>query len=343
MLKTVEIAGGGLAGLSLGVALRKRGVPVVVREAGTYPRHRVCGEFLNGVTERTLQVLGVEHLFTDALKHERTGWWIEGRPVLETRLEKPALGLSRWEMDQRLAGELLKQGGTLQVKTRVPRLDREGLVWTAGRILEKQSRWIGLKAHFTGVEVEGLEMHLGRGGYVGLTPVHEGVNVAGLFTEPLSQTGQRRDQRRGAGTLISYLSSIGLEQLADRLRAGAMIKKSLTGVSHFALGGQRGEEGLMVLGDAERMIPPFTGNGMSMAFESAECALRPVHAWAEGALSWEEARSEVRLALDQRFQERVRLALLLHRFLVTGVGRASLGAAARSHLLPFHWLHRRLS
>lgn len=34
--------------------MRGRGVPVRVREAGMYPRHRVCGEFISGVTDEEL-------------------------------------------------------------------------------------------------------------------------------------------------------------------------------------------------------------------------------------------------------------------------------------------------
>ena len=50
---SIEIVGGGLAGLSLGVALRREGVPVTLFEAGDYPRHRVCGEFIAGLAETT--------------------------------------------------------------------------------------------------------------------------------------------------------------------------------------------------------------------------------------------------------------------------------------------------
>jgi len=43
-MKRVQIVGGGLAGLTLGLRLRQFGVPVDLYEAGSYPRHRVCGE-----------------------------------------------------------------------------------------------------------------------------------------------------------------------------------------------------------------------------------------------------------------------------------------------------------
>ena len=48
-LQPIEIVGGGLAGLSLGLALRQQDIPVTLFEAGSYPRHRVCGEFITGL------------------------------------------------------------------------------------------------------------------------------------------------------------------------------------------------------------------------------------------------------------------------------------------------------
>ena len=53
----MTIAGGGLAGLVLGIALRDREIPVVLHEAGRYPRHRVCGEFLSGNGPALLEAL----------------------------------------------------------------------------------------------------------------------------------------------------------------------------------------------------------------------------------------------------------------------------------------------
>lgn len=65
-MKPITIVGGGLAGLTLGVGLRQRGVPVAIHEAGHYPRHRVCGEFISGRGQATLARLGLRELFDQA-------------------------------------------------------------------------------------------------------------------------------------------------------------------------------------------------------------------------------------------------------------------------------------
>ena len=57
--KPITIVGGGLAGLTLGIGLRQRGVPVTLWEAGHYPRHRVCGEFISGRGQAALTRLGL--------------------------------------------------------------------------------------------------------------------------------------------------------------------------------------------------------------------------------------------------------------------------------------------
>ena len=49
-MRKIEIIGGGLSGLSLGLSLLRRGVAVRIIESGSYPRHKVCGEFVCGVS-----------------------------------------------------------------------------------------------------------------------------------------------------------------------------------------------------------------------------------------------------------------------------------------------------
>jgi menaquinone-9 beta-reductase len=60
--KPITIVGGGLAGLTLGIGLRQREVPVTVWEAGHYPRHKVCGEFISGQGQEVLRRLDLMSL-----------------------------------------------------------------------------------------------------------------------------------------------------------------------------------------------------------------------------------------------------------------------------------------
>ena len=96
----IEIIGGGLAGLSLGLALRREGVPVTLHEAGEYPRHRVCGEFITGLAASTIQRLGLAPALRDALHHEEVAWSVGGASPRIQHLPSPALGLSRHALDE---------------------------------------------------------------------------------------------------------------------------------------------------------------------------------------------------------------------------------------------------
>src|SRR5712671_5995951 len=64
--KHITIIGGGLAGLTLGIGLRLGKVPVTILEAGCYPRHRVCGEFVSGRGQDVLARLGLRDIFLRA-------------------------------------------------------------------------------------------------------------------------------------------------------------------------------------------------------------------------------------------------------------------------------------
>ena len=175
-LKSITIIGGGLAGLTLGIGLRQRDVPVKIFEAGDYPRHRVCGEFISGNGQAVLARLGLLTRFEQAgAVRARTVMFVCGSNRSPVRqLAAPALCLSRHTMDALLAEAFQQLGGELLVNTRRNSAeDGEGLVHAAGRrtqSAEKNPRWFGVKAHVTRsspVNLEAdLEMHLSPDGYI---------------------------------------------------------------------------------------------------------------------------------------------------------------------------------
>jgi 2-polyprenyl-6-methoxyphenol hydroxylase-like FAD-dependent oxidoreductase len=328
--REITIAGGGLAGLALAAALRRHDVPVAVLEAGTYPRHRVCGEFISGVTGETLAALGIAHCFEDALRHRTLAWYEGGHLIHRDHFEEPALGISRFLLDERLRDHVVSSGGTIRTSIRARPEPREGFVWAAGR-RPRHGRWIGLKAHVRNLPKSAdLEMHAGTNGYAGLAEVEDGwTNVCGLFLL------DRSIDASGADLLPAYLEMGGNPDLAAALRAAGWRDGSFSAVAGFELGRQTPVPGLLTLGDAESMIPPFTGNGMSMAFQAAECATGPLAAWSRGGQSWQDVANTVRSAVTRRFRRRLAVAGALHPVLLAAGGRSLLQSLAAARLLPF--------
>ncbi len=338
-MQTVNIAGGGLAGLGLGLALRRSGVPVHLHEAGTYPRHRVCGEFISGLSAEEWSELGAEALVKDCPRHDHSVWYLRDHLLLCPRLPEPALAVSRYELDAAMAHALTSAGGCVETGTRV---NHGGDSWVRAYGRQRSpGKWLGLKAHYMDLSLEaGLEMHMGTGGYAGLTLLGGGrVNVCALLPAGPDEKGPRETM------LPRRLRAIGLEALAARLDKAAMDSASLTGVTSFALGWQPGPAaaaGALLLGDQAAIIPPFTGNGMTMAMQSALAAAAPLAGWSAGRISWLEACALTHATLRRNFQRRMRWASWLHPLLLHRGGQRVLQAAVATRLLPFDWLFRRL-
>lgn len=135
--------------------------------------------------------------------------------------------------------------------------------------------------------------------------------------------------------MLDYLRHGGNGRLADRIAAASPDESSFVGVAGFELGWQGGDASLCSIGDAEGMIPPFTGNGMSMAFESAEMALDPLDSWSQGRADWPATVAEIHRVARRRFRRRVASAMAMHRVLLNARGQDLIGAVSKSGLLPF--------
>ncbi len=337
-MKKIVIIGGGIAGLSLGIYLRKLGVDVEINESGTYPKHKVCGEFICGVSADTIQKMGLDGVIGQSVIHQKMTWWMGDALVLEDKLPTAAWGLSRYQLDEDLASLFVDMGGGLNTGVRVAREDDEGVVWATGKP-KKKGRWIGLKIHAMDAQIDGpdgLEMHVGSHGYIGLCGVERNrVNCCGLFRMDQSIKGS------GGALLEAYLRSNDLNMLADRLGAWQKDESSFSATAGFSFGKQK-QAGAFCVGDSSYLIPPFTGNGMSMALESSWMAAHWLKRFSQGEIEWADACADYENESVAFFKKRMKMSGSIQPLLFNRWGRTLLKTATKSGMLPFEFLFHQL-
>jgi 2-polyprenyl-6-methoxyphenol hydroxylase-like FAD-dependent oxidoreductase len=333
--KNITIIGGGLAGLTLGIGLRQRDLPVTIYEACHYPRQRVCGEFISGRGHATLARLGLLELLdhAGAVRAQTAAFFSATRSTAPRPLPSPGICLSRFTLDALLAKKFRELGGGLLEARRYAGDFSEGIVRGTGRqahVEANGSRWFGLKIHARDLTLAAdLEMHVSAQGYVGLCKINSGeVNVCGLFHKRADENGEAANWRH-------RLPGPPGSPLHQRLAHAEFDEHSFCAIAGLSLRPQSAaaRDGICI-GDAITMIPPITGNGMSMAFESAELAVAPLAAWCRGELNWDEARQKIARDCDAVFARRLAWAKWLQRIILTpALQNPLLALASRSDRL----------
>jgi 2-polyprenyl-6-methoxyphenol hydroxylase-like FAD-dependent oxidoreductase len=321
--RSITIAGGGLAGLTLGLLLRRQGVPVEIWDAGSYPRHRVCGEFINGRGVEVLRRLAIPGIPNpvgvqgNSVRFFYDGW---SSPILS--LPEPALSIDRATLDHALATEFRKAGGVLRENQRwTEPFGREGLVRATGRrpAGESEPQFVGFKAHARGIPLTAdLELHFSDGAYVGLSKQRDGtVNVCGLYRKT---KGFRYSDFRNGDVFRQVLSAT-----SDCLARASFEAESFCAVAGISLKREtncRTKE--CRIGDTICMIAPLTGNGMSIALESARLAAPVLAEYSRGGVDWPEAQARVSQLCDEHLHRRLLSASILQNAAFTSIGRRTM-------------------
>jgi len=325
-LERILVAGAGPAGSAAALTLAAAGLAPELCERSSFPRHKVCGEFLSPEIQPLLEKLGVAEGFLALGPARITYAELQfGRARRRFRLPEPAWGLSRFALDDYLARSARLRGATWRRES-VSSLAAPA-VWAGGRRVRspRGARVFGFKAHFRGPAQDAVELYFFPGGYCGLAPIEGGAtNVCGLASEEaLRSAGFTPDRllaaRGPVGERIRPLERVSEWRLSGPLRFGHAIDAPRS---------------LLVAGDAGCFVDPFTGSGLLAAMQTGIWAGEALVRAAEGA-RWEDCCAWHR-RLCGAFHRRLLVAgVIVRRALELGV------ADVLSSLLPgpalFRW------
>jgi len=296
----IAVVGGGPAGTSAAITAERYGARVVLFEAGEFPRHKVCGEFVSAESIDVLRDLmqftpGAEQLLRTAPVIDQTQLFLEGR-VIKARVTPPALSITRYDMDSFLwqaskqAGVemrsscevgMIEGNGPFRLETSGGDVRAAAVIVAAGRWSKFKPRvsipngpkWIGVKAHYRECKPpKSTDLYFFEHGYCGVQPVaDEVVNACAMV---------RSDRATSLDEVFASHPA-----LAERSRNWQSIFEPVTTAPLLHLPPQPVRDNMIFIGDAAAFIDPFVGDGISIALRSGRLAATELREFLEGSRS----------------------------------------------------------
>lgn len=330
----VIVIGAGIAGSTCALQLAKQGHEVVLMDSQEFPRHKTCGEFMSPETKEMLEYLDI-HLLEQKLQPttmDHAQIIMPDGGEIEAPLPGNAYGISRYELDRILHQAALEAGTTILTKSTVTKIQQpqaglyEVQFKQEGELVEYRAKavigahgtkkprgvvpsaedlrdetvYVGIKSHFSGITIPPrVELYFCEGGYVGISPIENGkTNVAALLTLETVQ---------GSGTSVPdilHAASRTNQRLAERLAEGEAVPGTQVSIAPLNLSNiPEPWSQYPHIGDAMMMIPPLSGDGMSIALRSSLLCAQYTDRYLRGELDDKAWASEYILAANQEFTQ----------------------------------------
>lgn len=338
----VIIAGGGLAGLALSIQLGKAGYRVALFEKEAYPFHKVCGEYISLESWNFLEELGLP--LSDwnlPVIHTLLLTASNGRSLAH-ELPLGGFGISRYKIDAALAGIARRAGVEVYESVRVTdiRFEKQQFIVETGRgsfmarvacgtfgkrsnldvrwkrtFIRKRSvrlnNYIGVKYHVAGdLPADQIGLHHFPNGYCGISRVEDDRYCLCYMTTA--------ENLRISGNSIPEMETTILQKnpyLKEIFTRTSRVYGSPVTIAQISFERKtQVENHVLLVGDAAGMVPPLSGNGMSMALHGSKIAFRCIASFLTGELARYELEQEYMDQWNRQFGRRLWMGRVLQRW-----------------------------
>jgi flavin-dependent dehydrogenase len=277
-MKKYLIIGGGVAGLAAACRLIEKGEKPLILEAGSYPSHKICGEFFSPECVAWLKRWGIT--FEQEI-HQIT--LRSGQRTFTYPLLQPAGSMSHLSFDSKLLNRALEGGAEIWPNTPVldilptaegflvtvsqgQKIEVKNLIVAVGKLpffrkTALKPTYYGIKAYFSHLPVkEKVVMFSLPGSYLGVSEVEKGIfNVACLTQHPFAFAGELIEKIKKEDAYLNDLFNEGKMLFSDWMVAS---------IPEFGLKATPSWNRAYFIGDASITIPPASGAGLSIALAS---------------------------------------------------------------------------
>ncbi|MFQ3576064.1 MAG: NAD(P)/FAD-dependent oxidoreductase [Cytophagales bacterium] len=332
----VIVIGGGISGLSYSILMAQKGWSVLVIEKDSYPRHRVCGEYLSLESLSFLQSIGLNAnspIFPIINKLKITS---TGPNFFETNLPLGGIGISRYFLDDFLFQQAKNLEVTVLQNEEVIKFDhtkvetKNGSIFHSKLILvsigksignqkklgienqKPKTKFVGVKQYFNNHDIDDntIELHNFNGGYAGISKVE---NQKTCFCY-LANANSIKDFN---GDLNKFEKEVMYKNkfLKNHLEKGLKAFETPLTISNFSFGVHNLiSKNCINLGDVAGSISPLCGNGMSMAIHSAFIASNFSDRYLNNKLDLDNMLKSYVKAWKKNFNLRVRAGIEIQQF-----------------------------
>ena len=291
----IVIVGGGLAGLTAAIHLSKIGYSITLIEKNSYPKHKVCGEYVSNEVVPYLNWLDTNPNSLNPSKINNLHFSTENGASIKTKLPLGGFGISRFALDYFLYQKAIENKCTIRQEN-VESIRFSGSVFTVclsnnetlsanfvigafgkrsnldqkleRNFIQKKSPWLAIKGHYKVDFPNNLVgLHHFKGGYCGVSKVENNVvNICYLANYKTFSNYKNIDLYE---TNVVFKNPILKEIIKN---AVPIFDKPLT-ISQICFEKKNPvEQHIIMIGDSAGLIHPLCGNGMAMAIHSAKIA-----------------------------------------------------------------------